>query len=252
MDNGPGFCSISSITPASPAHDAGLLFGDSVHAIDAVATAGPNPCGVLQSQIVAHRSGEEIKLDVRRGNQRVTIKATLSTRAEVLNRRFVGEPMLHTELADIDNAKLSYDLADRRGRTTVVGWFMLENCSNCARVFDRITDGLRKRLKDADTLPVTLAVTAPGRRGGLTGVRNTFNSNVALAVADMDLFEHLALKDSERISFMVIDCRGVVRFVAPIAPEADDLDAAPRRRRSSGPRSGRRRARRGSPAPPGR
>jgi hypothetical protein len=49
---------------------------------------------------------------------------------------------------------------------------------------------------------------------------------VALAVADMDLFEHLALKDSERISFMVIDCRGVVRFVAPIAPEADDLDAA--------------------------
>ena len=25
---------------------------------------------------------------------------------------------------------------------------------------------------------------------------------------------------------MVIDCRGVVRFVAPIAPDADDLDAA--------------------------
>ena len=226
MDNGPGFCSISSITPSSPAYDAGLQTADTVHAIDGVPTAGPNPCGVLQSEIVGHRTGEEIKLDVRRGNQRVTIKATLSTRAEVLNRRFVGEPMLHTELTDIDNAKLSYDLAERRGRTTIVGWFMLENCSNCARVFDRINDGLRKRLKDADTLPATLAVTAPGRRGELTGVRKSFNSNVSLAVADMDLFEHLALKDSERISFMVIDCRGVVRFVAPIAPDADDLDAA--------------------------
>ncbi len=226
MDNGPGFCSINSITPASPAHDAGLQFGDSVMAIDGVALNVTNPCSVLQAQIVSHRTAEDIKLDVRRGNQRLTIKATLSTRAEVLHRRFVGEPMLHTELTDIDDAKLNYDLAERRGRTLVVGWFMLENCANCGRVFDRINDGLRTRLKDADTLPATLAVTAPGRRGELTSVRKSFSSNVSLAVADMDLFEHLALKDSERISFMVIDCRGVVRFVAPIAPDSDDLDAA--------------------------
>ena len=26
--------------------------------------------------------------------------------------------------------------------------------------------------------------------------------------------------------FLVIDCRGVVRLVAPIAPDADDIDAA--------------------------
>lgn len=225
MDNGPGYCSINSITDASPAHDAGLQFGDMIHAIDGVPTAGPNPCTVLQTQIVAHRAGEEIKLDVRRGNQRVTIKATLSTRAEVLYRRFVGEPMLHTELLDIDNAKVSYDLA-ARGRTTIIGWFMMDACANCGRIFDRVNDGLQKRLKDADTMPATLAVTAPGRRGDLSSTRKSFTANVAVAVADMDLFERLALRDSERISFMVVDCRGVVRFVAPIAPEADDIDAA--------------------------
>ena len=225
MDNGPGYCSINNITLASPAQDAGLLFGDAIHAIDGVPTAGPNPCTVLQAQIVAHRAGEDIKLDVRRGNQRVTIKATLSTRAEVLHRRFVGEPMLHTELDDFDNDKVTYDLGGR-GRTTIVGWFMLENCANCARVFDRINDGLQKRLKGADMLPATLAITAPGRRGDLTSLRKSFTANVSLAVAETELFDALALKDSERISFMVIDCRGVVRFVAPIAPEADDIDAA--------------------------
>ena len=45
-------------------------------------------------------------------------------------------------------------------------------------------------------------------------------------MAEPDVFDALALKDSLRVSFMVIDCRGVVRFVAPIAPDADDLDAA--------------------------
>ena len=226
MDDGPGYCSISNVTASSPAHDAGLTFGDAVHAIDGVLTAGPRPCTILQAQIVAHRPGEDIQLEVRRGAQHITIHATLSTRAEVLHRRFVGEPMLHTEVTDIDDAKLSYDLGERHGRTTIVGWFMLENCANCARVFDIINDGLHKRLKDADTLPTTLAITAPGRRGDLALIRKSFNANVSLAVADIDLFDMLALRDSERISFMVIDCRGVVRFVAALAPDADDLDAA--------------------------
>ena len=225
MDNGPGYCSISNITKASPAHEAGLQFGDMILAIDGVPTAGPNPCSTLQTQIVSHRAGEDIKLDVRRGVQRITVKATLSTRADVLYRRLVGEQIDPTELEDIDNKKVSYNLGDR-GKTTIVGWFMLENCTNCGRVFDRINDGLKKRMKDSDNPPKTLAITAPGRRGDLTSVRKAFTSNVSLAVTDMDMFEEHAFKDSERISFMVIDCRGVVRFVAPIAPDADDIDAA--------------------------
>lgn len=225
MDDGPGFCSINSVTPASPAQDAGIQFGDAVVAINGMSMAGPQPCTVLRNEIIARRPGEQIKLDVRRGTQRISVKATLSTRGEVLHRRLVGEPIVHSEVVDLDDNNLRYDLADR-GRTTIVGWFMLENCTNCARVFDRVSDALRKRFDGADVVPQTLAITAPGRRGDLKPLRKSFNTNVSLAVADMDMFELLALKDSERIHFMVIDCRGIVRLVAPVAPESDDLDAA--------------------------
>ena len=235
MDDAPAYCSISSITPASPAHDAGMQFGDAILSIDGISTSGtPSApgtaaqqwCTILRNQIIGHRPGEQIKLDVRRGTQRITLKATLSTRGEVLNRRLVGEAMPHSEVVDIDNEDLSYDLADRRGRTTVVGWFMLENCTNCARVFDRVSDTLRKRFDGSEIVPATYAITAPGRRGDLKSLRKSFNANVPVGVADMEMFEMLALKDAERIHFMVVDCRGVVRFVAPVAPDSEDLDAA--------------------------
>jgi len=32
--------------------------------------------------------------------------------------------------------------------------------------------------------------------------------------------------DDDRVYFFVIDCRGVVQLVAPIAPDADDIDAS--------------------------
>ncbi len=237
MDDAPAYCSISSITEASPAHDAGMQFGDAILAIDGIPTSGtpivpgsgspaPQWCTTLRNQIIAHRPGEQIKLDVRRGTQRITLKATLSTRGEVLNRRLVGEAMPHSDVVDIDNDELSYDLADRRGRTTVVGWFMLESCTNCARVFDRVADTLRKRFDDAEAVPATYAITAPGRRGDLKSLRKSFNANVPVGVADMEMFELFSLKDAERIHFMVVDCRGVVRFVAPVAPDSEDLDAA--------------------------
>jgi hypothetical protein len=228
MDDAPGFCSIGNITPASPAQDAGLIFGDAIYAMDGqpVGQGAGSPCTNLTNQIVEHRAGDQIKLDVRRGGSRLQITATLSTRAEVLHRRFVGEHMLRTDLADVDDDKQTYDLGAHRGHTTIVGWFMLDRCTNCARVFDRISDGIRTRLKSSGTPPSVLAVTAAAPLDRLASVRKSFTAQVSLAVAEPDVFDALALKDSLRISFMVIDCRGVVRFVAPIAPDADDLDAA--------------------------
>lgn len=204
------------------------MFGDAIYAIDGASIGqGPaDPCTNLTSQIVARRAGDEIKLEVRRGGSRLQVKATLSTRAEVLHRRFVGERMLRTELADVDDDKRSYDLGARHGGTTIVGWFMLDRCVNCGRVFDRISDGLRARLSASSAPPSILAVTSAATPDRLTSVRKSFTAQVSLAVAEPDVFDAMALKDSLRISFMVIDCRGVVRFVAPIAPDAEDLDAA--------------------------
>ena len=39
-------------------------------------------------------------------------------------------------------------------------------------------------------------------------------------------FRDLTLKENDRIQVMIVDCRGIVRFVAPVAPDADDLEAA--------------------------
>jgi hypothetical protein len=224
MDPAPGFCAINSVTAGSPAEDAGITFGDAIFAIDGTSiNGGPaDPCTNLTDRIVAHRPGDQIKLELRRGGSRLAITATLSTRAVVLHRRFVGERMLHTDLIDVDDSEQSYDLA-RRGHTTIVGWFT--RCAGCTRVFDRIADGIRDRLKSSETLPSILAVTSvePDR---IPTLRQSFTAQVSLAVADPEVFEALALRDSARISFMVIDCRGIVRFVAPVAPDGEDVDAA--------------------------
>ncbi len=239
MDDAPGFCSVRNVTPASPADDAGIQFGDAIFAIDGTSLnqAGGRPCVFLTSQIVAHRPGDEIKLDIRRGASRVTVKATLSSRGEVLHRRLVGRPMVRTEIEDFDDAKQNYDLS-ARGKTTVVGWFALQRCANCGRVFERIADGLRARLAGAENQPSIIAVTSVAMtatspaarpvspRERLASLRSSFTSSVPLAYADRELFDSLALNESDRLSFRGIDCRGVVRFVAPIAPDADDLAAA--------------------------
>ena len=50
--------------------------------------------------------------------------------------------------------------------------------------------------------------------------------DVPLLVGDTETFQRFSITDVDRVFFMVIDCRGIVSYVAPIAPDADDLDAA--------------------------
>ena len=73
-------------------------------------------------------------------------------------------------------------------------------------------------------MPMSLAVTqgAPDQAKQLTPI----GLDVPLALADQVVYDELTVPDGERINFMVIDCRGVVRYVAPIAPNGDDTDAA--------------------------
>ena len=218
VDGRPG-CVVESVTKGSAAQDAGLRSGDLIAAMDSVPTLD---CTQLKLQILEHPPGDNVRIDVRRAIDHVVLKVSLSTRAEVLHRRFVGHAMEATELTDVDDAKRSYDLADRRGRTTVVGWFT-KQCVGCAPVFDRVADGLAKR---SGTSPFVLAVTQRPAQDDLSLLRKSFPTSIALAAADNATFEDLAIDDPERIHFMVIDCRGVVRFVAPVAPDSDDLDAA--------------------------
>lgn len=240
MEDHAGGCQVTGVTTGSAAQDAGLREWDLVLAIDGART--PN-CTTLRNQIIANAPGHVIRLDVRRGTEQIVLQAPLSTRAEVLHRRLVGHEMVSTEVIDADD-KRSFDLADTRGKTIVIGWFMIERCAGCSSVFDRVSDGIKDRLKEAESPPLVLAISPEpqltnsiaqlqqGRRFTAAtppaSVRKSFSftTTVPLALASDDTFVELAIDDPERIHFMVIDCRGVVRFVAPVAPGSDDIEAA--------------------------
>jgi hypothetical protein len=243
MEDYPGGCRVEGITPGSAAADAQLREDDLILAIDGVPA---QTCTLLRAQIMSNAPGHVVKLDVRRGASRIELQAPLSTRAEVLHRRLVGHSMDPTDVVDADNSSQSYDLADTHGKTTVIGWFVIDGCTGCSQVFDRINDGITERLK-GETPPFVLAVSPEPRRGGTVMVRQQgggyasrttpiaatalrkmygFTTSVPLAIASYETFSELAIDDQERVHFMVIDPRGVVRFVAPIQPGSDDIDAA--------------------------
>lgn len=231
-DHGLG-CLVDGVTTGSAAQDAGLREWDLILSIDGVRTSS---CTTVRSLILSSAPGHVVQIDVRRGADHLQLQAPLTTRAEVLHRRLVGHTMESTEVIDADDERRSYDLADTRGKTIVVGWFMLERCTGCSAVFDRISDALARRL-EGGSVPLVLAVSPRPVQVNVvaaSSVRNVhslrkeygFSTTVPLAIASDATFEELAIDDPERIHFMVIDSRGVVRFVAPIAPGSEDLEAA--------------------------
>jgi len=231
MSDFGGGCSITSVTNCSPAQDAGLRFGDFIVAMDgkplldvrSPASQRRPACDVLREQIMAHAPGDVVSYDVRRGPSSVTINATLSTRADVQHRCFVGQSLPSVEAADIDNPTRELDLAELHGKTTVLAWFRLELCVGCGAVLDRIADGITKRVK-SETTPDVIGVTYR-REGADMPKRMGFGSTLPVLVADEKDFRDLTLKESERIQVMVVDCRGIVRFVTPLAPGSEDLQA---------------------------
>lgn len=229
-DNGVG-CIINAVTNCSPAQDAGLRFGDFIVAMDgkplvdlrsSVAQRRP-ACDVLRDQIMQHAPGDTATFEVHRGSSQTTLKVTLSTRADVQHRCFVGQQMPSIEVADIDNHSREANLGELRGKTTVLAWFRLERCVGCGAVFDRIADGISDRVH-GDITPEVVGVT-PLNDGAEPPKRGGFIPSLPVWVAAEEDFRELTLKENDRIQVMVVDSHGVIQFVAPLAPGSDDLDA---------------------------
>lgn len=220
MVDGPDGCVIEGVTAGGPASDASAEIGDTILAFDKLPLAQPRPCDQLVANITTHSPNDRIRMDVERNTVHRTLSVTLSTRADVLQKR-VGHRVGTTDLIDVDDKRHHYDLNDS-GKTTVVGWFT-DNCTGCARVFDRVADGLKDRGKSN---VLVLAVMPRGSKEGLDDLRKSFNSPVPLAVADNETFTALAMDEKDRAFFMVIDCKGITRLVTPIAPDSDDLDGS--------------------------
>ncbi|HUS31309.1 MAG TPA: PDZ domain-containing protein [Kofleriaceae bacterium] len=244
-----GGCEITGITRCSPAEDGGLRDSDLVVGMDGNALVDPHTapqqrrssCDVLREKIMAHAPGDVAAFELRRNGRPATVKVTLSTRADVQHRCFVGQAVPGLETKDIDNPDHEIDLGELRGKTTVLAWFRLDRCISCGSVIDKVADGIRDRIKDetpdvigitahnSDPLQSTLVSPGQVRVVGSARpfpTRSGFGSTLPLLVAEEDEFSQVTLQESDRVQFMVVDCRGIIRFVAPLAPGSEDLEAA--------------------------
>lgn len=215
-----GPCLITEVTRGSGAKAAGLRKGDLLHSIDG------NPvvnCDAVLKVVQGHQPGDTISIGVLRLDRVVTVNADLVSRDEILRRRLVGQPIVATDLFGVDDQR-SVDLSSLRGKTAIVGWFDAKRCSDCTAVFGKLGDWARAQVGKGGFPPMPLAVTV-GQRDQAKQT-TPIGLGVPLALAEPAVYEELTVGDGERINFMVIDCRGVVQYVAPIFPNGDDTDAA--------------------------
>lgn len=213
-------CYVDTVNEGSSAKDAGVRTSDVIVAVDGVPITS---CDTqLSALIIAHQAGDELRLDVNRGGEHATLRATLSTRADVLHRRWVNQPLDAVEARDLDNGR-TIDLAQagRDHRTTVLGWFDLKNCSDCAAIMRRVASAFESHRTNVRMLAVT-----GGTIEELAGYKKGLAVGAPVVTVPDEFFRRAVFSERERVHFMVVDARGVVRFVAPVAADADDGDAA--------------------------
>ena len=225
----PSTCQVSNVTRGSGAKAAGMASGDVIRSI------GGKPvldCNAVLATVQAHAPGDVVDVEVMRRGEMLKLRATLMSRDEILRRRLVGSPVVTTELFGVDE-DVTFDLSANRGKTTVVGWFD-PKCVRCDSVFAKLSDWSKKQVDKPGAPPMALAVTRPGDpnlRAKDVAKTSTFKSTanklgIPLALADGPVYEEFTLPDIERVHFTVVDCRGVVQYVAPVAADGADTDAA--------------------------
>ena len=193
MDNPPGggYCSVRSVTPLSPAAEAGIQFGDFIVAMDGQPLSGPQPCTMLTSQIVslplpAPASGFTYEFDPALGvftRSTSTFGPILAERADTIGARRVSIGFAYQRLAfdsiegmDLQSipAVFTHDNAELRGGREDVITTVNSIDSEVTRSAGFITYGVTDRL-------VGIELEADGRRlvlpsfGAYTGGLDVFD-----------------------------------------------------------------------------
>lgn len=214
-----GPCQIGTVTRGSGAMEAGLQGGDILLAVGA--TKVPNCDAVLKS-VQDHDANDTVTIAVLRDGQPLSLSAQLLSRDEILRRRLVGQPIAATDFMSVDDPSSSLDLSGQRGKTTIVAWYASGACAGCATVLGHLATWARKHGAKTGAKMNPVAVTS-GERDPKLYRGNSLE--VPLFLADPNTFEELAIPEHDRITFMVIDCRGIVQHIAPVLPDAEDADA---------------------------
>lgn len=225
---GRGPCMIETATHGGPAEAAGLRSGDQVLAVDGKPIAN---CSALLDQITAHAPGDVVEVKIQRFGTALAIKAQLTTR-DALLRNVIGKPMVETDFVGLEDGTV-YDLSALHGQMAIVGLYNPQ-CVDCAALFDKFLAWSREQARRGGPPPLVLAV-VPGEEEPTRDLRALQRSlDVPLAVGGLGSRQHLRgspfgrellISDRDRLGVLVIDGRGIVQYLGPIAPNSDDTEA---------------------------
>lgn len=223
MDDTPRGCTVGGVIRGTGAERAGVQSGDVLRAIDGISV---DTCNALKALIISKPVGDTIKLDIQRGERVIVIRPRLGTRDEALSD-WIGQPAPGFDLVNVRD-KTDADLSTRRQQPMIVGVFDGTRCTGCNQLLSRVGRWAKKRDRGVDVVGVTPLMAHFGPQDALEALSPLARMlDVPLLAADIgDTVDDLSVAiDEDRVLFMVIDCKGIVRHLAPIVPNADDTDA---------------------------
>jgi hypothetical protein len=223
---GRGPCTIEGATRDGPAEAAGLRSNDRVLAVDGKPIEN---CAALLDEITAHTPGEAVAIKVDRLGRALVVKAQLTTRDALLHH-MIGKPMIATDLVSVEDNE-PYDLSSLHGQMAIVGLYN-PACVDCASLFGKFLDWARDRARRDGPTPLVLAVCpASEPNHDLRALQKSLD--VPLAVGEFSargfggspFARDMLISDRDRLGVIVIDGRGIVQYLGPVAPNSDDTEA---------------------------
>jgi hypothetical protein len=224
---GRGPCMIESATRNGPAEAAGLRNGDLVVAIDDKPIGN---CSALLAEITSHVPGDAVQIKLSRGSSSMMVRVQLTTR-DALLRKVLGMPMVQTNLIGVDGGTV-YDLSALHGRPAIIGLYD-PGCVDCGSLFTRFLSWARLQARRGGPQVLVLAVVPSQAVRDLALLQRSLEVPVAAGSlvtegqnVDVSPFSREAvLFDRERLGVILIDGRGTVQYLGPIAPNSDDTEA---------------------------
>jgi membrane-associated protease RseP (regulator of RpoE activity) len=218
---------IEGATRESPAEAAGLRGGDLVIAVDGKPIAN---CSVLLDEITGHAPGDSVEIKLQRLSSAVVVKVQLTTR-DALLRKVIGKPMVETNFIGVEDGAV-YDLSSLHGQMAIVGLYN-PACVDCGALFAKLLDWSRDKARKGGPQALVLAVAAGEPSRDLKALQKSID--VPLAVGEFvasgresgssPFSRELVIFDRDRLGVIVIDGRGIVQYIGPVAPNSDDTQA---------------------------